>query len=290
MQQEKLLELLFNAGEHICVSPNKLGYHSVSMADYWNGDIRLIPPPDAYNPEPTWCESQDVQLVAINPVRGFRRDENVTAFRSFLVEMDDGGLKEQYDYIQSLGMPWSACVFSGSKSLHFAITLDEDLPDEDTYRMFAEWILKIAEKADPLTKNPSRSIRFAGNSRRETGKEMRLVEIKSRVKLADLMFWLTKHPDKDPRLEMTKRAATTTPSIEGIPVWVWNKLNNGIDESKGRNNEWFGIFMEFSKAGHSYEDIVESLEQYFTPDRDFRLREWKTIAKSAYKRVERYGK
>jgi len=285
MQQEKLLDILFNSGESVCVSPNQKAYHSVDLASLWNGDFTLMPVPEAYDQRVFTHDMKDMQLIAINPIKGFRRDENVTAYRSFLVELDDGALKDQFDYVKSIGLPFSVCCYSGSKSLHFAVTLDEDLPDEETYRLFSEWILRIVEKADQKTKNPSRSIRFAGNTRKETGKQMKLIDVRSRVSLSDLMFWLSKYPEKDPRLEYVRRNSTVAPSVEGVPVWVWNKLKDGIDESKGRNNEWFGIFMEFCKAGYEYEDIIESLQDYFTPERDFRITEWKTIAKSAYKRV-----
>jgi hypothetical protein len=288
MQQEKLLKLLFNEGETICVSPSQLGYRSIPIDMCYSNDVKLEPPPDAWNTDIRWCDSKDIQLVAINPINGFRRDENVTAFRSFLVELDDGSLQEQFSYIREIELPYSCCVFSGSKSLHFAITLDEDLPDEETYRLFAEWILKIVSRADQKTKNPSRSIRFAGNVRKETGKEMKLLDIRGRIGLSDLMFWLSRHPDKDPRLEIMKRSFNPSPTLEGVPVWVWNKLKVGIDESKGRNNEWFCIFSEFSKAGYGYEDMISALEEYFTPDRDFKLSEWKTIAKSAYKRAGKF--
>jgi hypothetical protein len=228
--------------------------------------------------------------VAINPISGFRRDENVTAFRSFLVELDDGALEEQFRYVKKMNMPFSACIYSGSKSLHFAITLDEDLPNEGAYRMYAEWILRIMERADQKTKNPSRSIRFAGNIRKETGREMKLLEIKNRIPLSDIMSWLSTYPDKDPRLDIAKREFSTTHELNGVPVWVWGKLHIGIGEDRGRNNEWFGIFMEFSKAGHPIEETIEILQEYFSPDRDFKIREWKTIAKSAYKRVGRHDK
>jgi hypothetical protein len=286
MQQKKLIELLFNEGETVCVSPNKLGYHSISQDMVWGENIKLQPPPEAFDSTVRWCHRKDIQLIAINPISGFRRDENVTAFRSFLIELDDGGLKDQFDYIKSIGLPYSVCIFSGSKSLHFAVTLNEDLPDEDTYRLYSEWLLRVVSRADQKTKNPSRSIRFAGNLRRETGKEMKIVDFRGRIPLADLMYFLSKHPDKDPRLEYVKRSVEVTAEVNGVPDWIWRKLASGIDESKGRNNEWFGIFMEFAKAGYDYESMVNILEEYFTPERDFTRREWKTIAKSACKRLK----
>lgn len=283
----KMINLMFNKGESICVSPDQYSYHSVKQEDL-KDQITLIS--SNYTILPRVIGFSDINLVSLNPIKGFRKDENVTNFRSFLVEMDDGTLADQIRYIKSSGIVYSMLVYSGNKSIHVGITLDEDLPDEDTYRFFAEWILKIMSKADQKTKNPSRSIRFAGNIRKETGKEMKLLDIKKRVPLSDLMFWLSKHPDKDPRLEMMKRTFNTSPSLEGVPVWVWNKLKTGIDESKGRNNEWYCIFAEFAKAGYEYEGMIGALEEYFTPERDFKLSEWKTIAKSACKKAgKQYG-
>jgi hypothetical protein len=293
MEQTKasLLNLLFNKGESVCVSPSVLGYHSVTQEDLFKDKLQMTPPEDAYNNKSFYIKPEEIQLIALNPIIGFRRDENVKAYRTFLVEIDFGALKEQYEYIQSLQMPYSVCIFSGSKSLHYGIVLDEDLPDESSYRLVSEWILKIVEKADQKTKNPSRSIRFGGNVRKETGRLMKVLELKKRVRYQDLMSWLTKFPDKDPRKDRkyTSNYATDmvyTDSLQ-IPLWVAKKLNEGIDESRGRNNEWFGIFMEFAKNGCSYDNMIDILEPYFTPERDFSLREWKGIGKSAYKRIGR---
>lgn len=283
---DKLLKLLFNPGETICVSPNKLAYHSVSQEELL-GEFILTPPPDAYRPEPIQSNLSEIQTLAINPISGFRRDENVTAFRSFLVELDDGALQEQFQYVKSLNMPYSVCVFSGSKSLHFGIVLEEDLPDENTYRIFAEWILAIVERADQKTKNPSRGIRCAGNIRKETGKEMLLLDCKERVKFMDLVNWLNQYPDKDPRLKLAARDSSGSFEIHGVPKWVWDKLNFGINEGNGRNNEWFGIFISFSRAGYSYESMIDSLQEYFVPERDFSRREWEGIAKKAAKTIQR---
>ena len=283
----KLLDLLFNlhSGETFCVSPNKKGYHSIKFDDL-KSNFTLISPPDAYNPAPITTDWQKIQLIAINPIVGFRRDECVTAYRSFLVELDDDSLQNQMKYVKDMGMPYSVCVFSGSKSLHFGIVLDEDLPDENTYRFYAEWILNIMSKADQKTKNPSRSIRCAGNIRVETGKEMQMLEIKERVLYYDLVAWLNNYPDKAPKIEQRVEGDFAF-EINGIPKWIWNKLNYGIDESKGRNNEWFNIFMSFSKAGYSLESMIECLSGYFVPDRDFSRREWEGIAKKAFKKVNR---
>ena len=121
------------------------------------------------NPEKVddiFCSFEMINMLAINPIEGFRRDKNVTAFRSFLVELDDGKLSEQMKYVKNKNMPYSACVFSGGKSLHFVITLEEPLPSLNLYKQISKWILNVMDKADSQTSNPSRSVRFPGNLRR----------------------------------------------------------------------------------------------------------------------------
>lgn len=280
----EFLKLLFNEGEQICVSDCKGGYHSISQD--LDKNIVLVSPNE--EKEPRAIKEDDINLIAINPIQGWRRDENVTAFRTFLVEVDDGSLPQQLNYIKDMGMPYSACVFSGNKSLHFAITLDQDLPTYDLYYDVAEWILNIMDKADRVTKNPSRSIRFP-NNRRKDGKKLlqALVEIKGRVKYTELAKWLQKYPQHNPAEKRKYKKNTTTKTIGGIPAWVLIKLREGIDESKGRNNEWFSIAMELAKVGYTDEEMIESFSQFFIPERDFSQREWETIMKSAYKRYLR---
>lgn len=282
---KKILDLFFKEGETICVSHNDYGYHSVLQTDLNGAIVQKSPHPDI---TPEFINETDICLMSVNPVNGFRRDENVTAYRSFMVELDDGPLAEQMEYIKKSGLPYSICVFSGNKSLHFGITLEYDLPSEDIWRDIAEWILNILDRADPMTKNPTRSIRFPNNIRPNGKKQLqKLLEFNGKVKYNDLAVWLQKHPELNPaeQRKHVKRAAP--PTINGIPHWVLNKLQNGIDESKGRNNEWFGIAMELAKAGYNDEEIIGYTQEFFVPDRDFTEREWKTIMKHAYKRALR---
>ena len=157
---QALLKLLFNPGETICVSNNEFGYHSVPLEQALNGDIDLKSPNE--NAKENRCRSSDLILVAINPINGFRRDSNVTAFRSFLIELDIGDIKTQLNTIKYLKLPFSAQVFSGNKSVHTAIVLEEDFPDEKTYRNIGNWIFNIVSSCDQNCTNPSRSIRIPG--------------------------------------------------------------------------------------------------------------------------------
>jgi hypothetical protein len=287
-QKNNVLDLFFKEGESFCISPNKYGYNSVTKEDINKGVY--LQPHKGTNAKPVFCSLDNATMLSLNPVKGERRDENVTALRSFLVEVDFGSLKEQYDYINSLKMPYSVAIFSGNKSIHFGIVLDDDLPDLDSYKVIAEWILRIADKADQMTKNPTRCIRFPNVIRKETGRLQKLLEVKGKVSYADLSTWLKKHPDKDPRIEYNLKKRTSEVYYEDvteIPAWVLEKLKFGVNEGNGRNNEWFIIFTHFAKAGLTEDEMVYKLEEYFSPERDFTLREWKTIAKSACRTINR---
>jgi len=275
----KLLDLMFKPGETICVSPDKYGWHSIPLETAKYGPITLVPP----NPEHDFQHphSDDLTLVALNPIHGFRQDANCTSYRNFLLELDVGDMDSQIEYIKNIRVPYSAMVFSGSKSIHTLVSLDQDLPSENVYRKFAEWTLAIATMADQNTKNPSRSIRIPG-AYREPGKQQKLVEYRGPVSLYEFVAWLKDHPGCMPK-ERPKRTVSEKPDITMMPGWVASALVNGLDPTKGRNRQWFSIGVEFALQGYALDDILDLLSGYFVPDRDFTEREWRTTIESAYR-------
>lgn len=219
-------------------------------------------------------------MCSLNPIKGFREDINCTAYRSFLIEMDYGPIPEQLAYVKKLGMPYSAAVFSGNKSVHFLVTLDTDLPSEKVYRLFSEWILNVATLADPNTKNPSRSIRVPG-AYREPGKLQELMEYNGLVKINDLVTWLNKYPHEKPK-ERVARVVSENPNLDRVKTWVCKALRDGI-RPPNRNKQWFTVGVEFALAGYSEDDTMDVLKAYFSPDNDFKEKELETTIKSAFK-------
>ena len=159
-----LFNLLFNENEHACVSDTHFACKSVPLKSILEDDwITLI----SNNEE---IESKEVRvsdliLTSINPMKpnSNRLDSNVSAFRTFLIEIDSGTIAEQINTINHLNIPWSIQIFSGGKSIHTAITLTEDIPDEKKYRYLATWIFNIVTMADKNCINPSRGIRIPGS-------------------------------------------------------------------------------------------------------------------------------
>lgn len=281
---QSLLKLLFNQDEEVCVSDDQFGYRSIPYLCTLNGDIPLMSP----NEKVPWhmCDSSELILVAINPITGFRRDENVTAFRSYLIELDMGTIKEQLGTIAHLKMPFSAQIFSGNKSVHTVITLAEDLKDEKDYRNLGNWIFNIVSQADQNCKNPSRSIRIPG-AIRNNGKKQRLIgSIGKRITHEELFAWLNQYPHLRPVAKEKKVVVPGNADYSRLSPWARGILKKGLDTSKlGRNQTWFALAVDFAKAGFSEEGTVEELSKMFVEERDFKQKEWDTTIKSAFKKV-----
>jgi hypothetical protein len=257
---------------------------SMPLESLYQNKVTLISQNESIFPKTT--EIENIQLIAINPIKGNREDENCTAFRTFLVEVDNMPLKDQYDYIQSIGMPYSVCVFSGGKSLHFGITLAEDLSSIDIYRYLATWILNIVSKADRNTKNPSRSIRVPDAVRGD--KKQKLLEIKSRIPLEQLNAWLSEFDHLRPAPPRQYSDVSEKVGLDTLPMWVTAALKEGVSSyavsnGEGRNQRWFKIFCEFAKRGYRSDEYLGLLDKYFDEEKDFKRQEWETIAKSAEK-------
>jgi hypothetical protein len=280
---KKIMNLMFRPGERVCVSHNKYGYHSVPFENAISDRVTLVSPDSKRDPE--IFHTDRITLVSLNPNAKWREDETCTAFRNILVEMDYGPLKQQLDHIKAIGLPYSAAIFSGNKSIHFLISLDQDFPSEDVYRLFSQWILKAIPLADQKTFNPSRSIRLPG-SYREPGKKQRLMEYKGPVKLGDLVAWLQKHPEARP-VKGPLREKSDDFAFDNLRPWARKRLINGLDRRKGRSNQWFALAFEFCLAGYSEDDTLRILGGFFVPDRDFKEKEWKTTINSAFKHVDK---
>jgi hypothetical protein len=136
------------------------------------------------------------EFIAINALQSTRKDSNVVKYRNFLIEIDAGTLEDQLKYVDTLGLPFSTCVYSGGKSLHFIISLTEPLANEAEYRDWAADLLSIVDKADPTTHNPSRFTRMPGVVRPDKGKFQELIKINGRVTQDELAGWMLKFRNK----------------------------------------------------------------------------------------------
>jgi len=282
--KKRFIDLFFNENEEICVSANKYGTYSVPRDKVLSGPIINLKS-CGKNETVREFDSNYLSMCAINPISGSRKDANVTAYRSFLIEIDDLPIPDQVEYIKQINLPYSICVFSGNKSLHFGIVLSEDLPSDEYWRFLNQWILNVVEFADQQTKNPSRSIRFP-DMIRDNGKVQKCLKINKRLSLNELLTWLGSFEEEKPVISERREFDPATVSLseyKSIPTFIMDKLNAGVDF--GRNQEWFNISCVLAKKMWEEEEVVELLGNYFVEEPDFKYDEWRTCIKSAFKTI-----
>ena len=150
---------------------------------------------------------EDKPMFSINPtLQGKTRSiKGVKSFRNFLFEIDEDNNKNkvplsiQEEIIQASNFPWSTCVFSGGKSLHWILSLETPLEDESEYRIYwlmMESILNRTAadlgynlKFDAGVKDPCRFSRCAGAVRVDTYSIQELQGVRGRVSNADVSKW-----------------------------------------------------------------------------------------------------
>lgn len=192
-------EALFNEGEVTCFGENK--YATKTYKAIQTGI------------------KEDNQLFTINPLKkgSTRLDENVLVYRNFLFEIDEyepdvlGEKGEkvpkeiQGEIVFKSKLPYTTSVWSGGKSFHWIISLNNDNYIESKVEYIALWkavasvLNKTANgigvkplKFDTSTKNPSRLSRCANALRlQDTGPEIqKLAKVKTRIDIDDLTNWL----------------------------------------------------------------------------------------------------
>jgi hypothetical protein len=282
---QSLLKLLFNTGELLCLSDSQFSYHSVDLDTALGDNVTLISPNADVLVRQVSTDS--IILVALNPISGFRNDKNCYIFRNFLVELDNYERNLQIGYLKKLEIPYSAMVWSGSKSTHTVISLSEPLPDEKTYRLIYKWILNIVSLSDQALGNPSRSFRNAGVIRPETGLEQELIELKTRISHKELFAWLNKYEHLRPKAKEKKVVPPGQADFSRLSPWARIMLIKGIDfKDRGRNQTYYALAFDLAKAGFTEDVGTELLLERFVEERDFKEKELLTTIASAFKKVQ----
>lgn len=296
---------LFDWEDEISLSKTKYGYFSVPLSEFLNDNptITLI---GQKNGQPTSSYTfykSNLELVAINAVKGARLDANVTKYRSFLIEIDNMSLVEQSKYIVEKGVPLSVAVYSGNKSIHFGISLKTPLLSKEEYAYYAKWLLNILSKADQNTKNPTRSIRIPFVKRHDTGKVQELLYSNGRVDNNDFLAFLNHYKHLAPKQNGTSLVASISEErlkelkesglmvdLRALPYWAIERLKmarNGTLKANGysRNATVYAIAYELFKLGYPYDIVLMFIMEWFPEEPDFLWKEIESTVKSAFNRV-----
>lgn len=122
--------------------------------------------------------------VCVNPLfpHKSRKRNHLCELRNFVVEFDHLSPKEQMQEVRKIGMPYTTAVFSGNKSIHFVIALDEAVTPAE-YRRLATLIKAAVPYCDKSCLEPARLTRMPND-------QQPLVQMRERVTVKQLEEWL----------------------------------------------------------------------------------------------------
>lgn len=128
-------------------------------------------------------------LFYINPMKiNGRKNEDVTVFRTALIEYDDISKKEQVERLLDSGLPILSITDSGNKSVHALVRVDAD--NVSSYTKKVGKLHKALEKkygspCDVAAKNPARLSRLAGAQRKDGVQQLLYTEVNLDANLDD---------------------------------------------------------------------------------------------------------
>lgn len=218
---KNLFNILFDENDYVFVAP-----------DLYKGEVILR---DDVKDGQYYC------LNAVKPNTG-RKLEDISKFRNFLIEMDkfEMDFNKKWDYVvNEMGIPFSACIYSGNKSLHFVVSLENPLADAKTYNLFAQWLKNIFKNADSSCLQPQKLTRFPNGMNKSTGKIQEVREIRERISDDVFLEWLNKYQNFKP--------------VEQKPIVTQNQYQDRSYVVKIMT--WY---------------ITEYLKDNYTPDRKYR--------------------
>ena len=151
------------------------------------------------------------EFFVINPIKKQRTRSiaNVEKFRNFMFEIDNDEsgnpvpLEKQKEIVLESGLPWTTCVYSGSKSLHWIVSLASPLEDAVEYRIWWMMMVSILNKTakemgydlvfDANVKDPSRFSRAANAIRKDKDKKQNLLGVRERRTENEMQQWFSQH-------------------------------------------------------------------------------------------------
>lgn len=211
------------------------------------------------------------QFFSINPMEASRKDSNVTSYRNILLEFDHLPPAQQLAALKTV--PYSTLVWSGNKSYHAIIALEEPCLTRTAYDALVRRIYAIVPGVDASVKNPSRLSRCPGVWR-DGGTLQTLEDVVCRRSNVEIDAWLGPLPES---------VTTLLPRYSlGISPWTRYFLAMGAAPGK-RNAQLFSAACDMLRHGYSESQIHELVSKVL----DLTEREINTCIRSAASTVAR---
>lgn len=248
------LKLLFDGPESACFSPDTKGtrIYGAHRPPAFSRFVSINPihPTQDFNPTQNYH----------SPFRPRRADANCTALRTILCEFDKGPIDQQLDYLRRQQLPVSALTYSGGKSIHALIVLQESLDTAAYQRLVRRVFRVLAAEVDPANKNPSRLTRLP-NAVRENGSVQKLLHLGERIRLQELEAWLersgAREEDSTPRQESLPGFSTGHTPSPYLTKSTQEFLEGQYEEGTW-NIRLFKTCCELFSKGQPFEQVVET--------------------------------
>jgi hypothetical protein len=236
------------------------------------------------------------ERVSLNPLVSECMDKNVTSFRNIMIESDTLSPQEALYHINKSKIPYSCITFSGNKSLHFYVCLEDDIGSLETYNYVCKWVLRALGGAtgmvDIKTISPSRKARLGGGTNNKTGLIQTFKPVRGRIPNNELQDWMLERIEYRPiavEKEFVRRSTEPNPHL--LKQWIVYSLEEGVYDGK-RNAFFYEAAINFAECGFDQEQCIQYLRQHSRNllEGDFSETEMQTTVNSAYKRLYREGK
>lgn len=222
--------------------------------------------------------AEDSEFLSINPLKGKRKDSNVTKFRNFLIEIDNLDLGQQLRVVLDR-VPVSAITYSGGKSYHFIISLDTPVTEAE-YKEITKRLHALIPEADRATKNPSRLSRLPKAVRKDTGKLQKIEYLNGRIEVKDLLARLPKVSKFTPKKHQESGGPFLSVALQ-LAILTPDEAINEYNLS-GRNALFFWLGNRLKESGKSYNTMHELISECYSNlsnKTDFSIEEALTAAR-----------
>ena len=195
-----LINLLFDFDDQVAAGVNG------RMVDNFQYDMPIVLSEGAayahIRPLPANDHSNSGMVMCINPAHitpsNGVSNATVDVYRTFLFELDEGTLQEQASFWKRTKIPASAMIYTGGKSIHVLLTLEEPFNSLELYQAFHRTIvqrlsLNFGARPDADTCQPNRTTKIPGFNRPtkdgQPGQDAKLLMLDRRISIEEFKQW-----------------------------------------------------------------------------------------------------
>lgn len=203
------------------------------------------------DPYPFILNTND-ELFCLHALKKWRKGENVTKITTLLFECDDKEIDQEAILLES-GIPFTTMVYSGNKSYHMLLRMEEPFSSKDWHQAYWHGISKVLKsygfKADDNARLLTQITRLPESTRNKTGEVQSLNHIRKRVSQSEIDEWLLKHnvvieePKEYEPIQYTPGANDAYSNLEKFKRAIgWTEKNHGVYSTYMTSGAYMWLF------------------------------------------------